>query len=194
MASPIWAPGEEGKAEKWEVPVLETKLPVWAITAEGIVAGELRKADFVSDGIRSDDSACSSSASAEIVFERPLKGRIYGVFASNAPIDPNAVKITTGNQTSLTGQELGAESARMTYREEASVDIDGDGVADLRALLSTDQSANLGRDRLHHAVFNGDPGGFLRVSGYYDANVYSLQVNEDGQWRTLFLYDLVTCT
>jgi hypothetical protein len=194
MAPPIWAPGMEENAEKWEAPILETKLPVWAITAEGIVAGELRKADFISDGVSSDDSACSSSASAEIVFERPLKGRIYGVFASSAPIDSGTVKVTVGNKTSLTGMELNSEAARLTYIEEASVDIDGDGVADLRVLLSTDQAANLGRDRFHHAIFNGNPGGFLRVGGYYDYNHYSLQVNEDGLWRTLFRYDLATCT
>jgi hypothetical protein len=82
----------------------------------------------------------------------------------------------------------------MTYREKASVDIDSDGVDDLSIMLSTDQSADLEPYQPRHAVFNGNPGGFLLVSGYYDYNVYSLLVNEDGQWRTLFLYDIVTCT
>jgi hypothetical protein len=170
--------------------LMETKLPVWAITAEGLVAGELRKAQ-----LGPDDSGCfGSSGSAEFVFERPLKGRIYGVFASSAPIDPGMVKVTVGGKTSLTGGRLNAEEARLTYFDEASVDIDGDDVADLQVLLSTDHGANLDGGRLHHAVFNGNPGGFLRAGGYYDYNSYSLQVNEDGKWRTLFLYDLVTCT
>jgi hypothetical protein len=171
---------------------LETKLPIWAITAEGLVAGELREAR-----LGPDDSACFDSPGfAEFVFERPIKGRIYGVFASNAPIDPGTVKVTVGNKTSLTGDRLNEESARLTYREDASVDIDGDGVADLRVLLSTDQGANLEleRARPRHALFTGNHGGFLRVGGNYDYNSYSLQVNENGQWRWLYLYDLVTCT
>ncbi|MDR0673527.1 MAG: SH3 domain-containing protein [Zoogloeaceae bacterium] len=173
-----------------EVPLLKTKLPVWAITSNGLVAGNLQQAR-----LGPDDSACfGSPGSAEIVFERPLKGRIYGVFASNAPIDPALAKITARNETLLRGDFLGDERARLTHSEDAYVDIDGDGVADLSITLSTDNAANLEPSRPCHAVFNGNPGGFLRVAGYYDHNVYSLLVNEDGRWRALFLYDLVTCT
>jgi hypothetical protein len=171
-----------------EVPLLETKLPIWAITSDGLVAGHLRKAR-----LGPDDSACSGSpGSAEIVFDRPLKGRIYGVFASNAPIDPAKAKITARNKTYLGGSLLG--DTRMTYREEASVDIDSDGVDDLSIMLSTDREAELESDRPHYAVFNGNLGGFLRVAGYYDYNVYFMLVNENGQWRVLSMYDLVTCT
>jgi hypothetical protein len=176
---------------KLDAPILETKLPVWAITADGLVAGELRKAR-----LGPDDSACFGSPGfAEFVFERPLKGRIYGVFASNAPIDPGTVKVTVGNNTSLTGSGLdNGIDGRLTHSEDVSVDIDGDGVDDLQVLLSTDHSANLERPRPRHALFTGNHGGFLRVAGYYDHNSYSLQVNEDGRWRWLYLYDLVTCT
>jgi hypothetical protein len=148
-----------------EFPVLETNLSIWAITTDGLVAGNLRQARFQTDDM------CLDGGSAEIVFERPLKGRIYGVFASSAPIDPALAKITTNNKTFLEeGNSLNGEEYRMTYREEASVDIDGDGVADLRVLLSTDMGA------------------------YHDFNVYAFLVNEDGQWRILSVYDLVTCT
>jgi hypothetical protein len=173
-----------------EVPLLETKLPIWAITSDGLVAGNLREAR-----LGPDDSACfGSPGSAEIVFDRPLKGRLYGVFASSAPIDPALAKITARDKTYLGGSFLGDEQARMTYREEASVDIDGDGVDDLSIVLSTDNVANQESYQLRHAVFNGNSGGFLRVAGYYDYNVYSLLVNEAGQWRALSIYALVTCT
>jgi hypothetical protein len=176
--------------ETLELPIVETKLPIWAITPDGLVAGYLREAR-----LGPDSSACfDSQGSAEIVFDRPPKGRIYGVFASNAPVDPAKVKITARNKTFLGGSSLGGEQARMTYREEASVDLDGDGVADLSIMLSTDQSADLEPYRPRHAVFNGNPGGFLRVAGYYDYNAYSLLVNEEGQWHTLFLYGFVPCT
>jgi hypothetical protein len=176
---------------KKEALALETNLPIWAITASGLVQGRLRRA-----ALGSDDSACwGSPGFAEIEFDRPIDKRIYGVFATNADFDPALAKIVVNDRTFLEGSMLGGEGSTLTYREEASVDLDGDGVADLRVLLSTDHSAH--RDDAHalHVSFTkARRGGFRRVAGWYAYDTYLLLANEDGQWRLLSRYNLVTCT
>jgi hypothetical protein len=162
-----------------ETLVLETRFPVWAITREGLVQGHLRKANF-------GGTLCDGPGpiNAEIEFGTPIKGQIYGVFASSAPVDPVRAKVSIRGKTFLEGYELDNETATLTNREMASVDLDQDGTDDLRVLLSTDQVA-------HNPA---RPQGFRRVGGWYAYDVYSMEANESGWWRLLSRYNLSTCT
>lgn len=175
-----------------ETLLLELRLPVWAITAKGLVAGTLRKVSYGGD-------ACSQgrtvATAAEVVFATPVRGEIQGVFVSNAPIDPARASVRVNKRSILEPLNLDGQETTFTHRVEAAVDLDGDAVSDLRSVVSNDTSVGSRGDAgLMPAVARGSGGSFIRVAGWYAYNVYMLQVNEDGRWRTLSRYDLVTCT
>lgn len=175
-----------------ETLALALRLPIWAITAEGLVAGTLRKVSYGGD-------ACSENqnvpTSAEMVFSAPVRGEIQGVFVSNAPIDPARAVIHVNKRTILEPLNPDGHETTFTHRVEALVDLDGDAVPDLRTVVSNDTSVgSMSGDGLMSAVARGNHGYLLRVAGWYAFNVYMLQVNEEGWWRTLSRYDLVTCT
>lgn len=172
---------------------LELRLPVWAITAKGLVAGTLRKVSYGGE-------ACSQNqrvpTSAEVVFAAPVRGEIQGVFVSNVPIDPARASVQVNKRTILEPLNPDGHETTFTHRVEATVDLDGDAVPDLRTIVSNDTSVgSRGDTGLMPAVARGSSGGyFIRVAGWYAYNVYMIQANEDGRWRTLSRYDLVTCT
>lgn len=175
-----------------ETLVLEVRLPVWAITAEGLVAGTLRKVGYGGDECTQNQTVPTS---AEVVFATPVRGEIHGVFASNVPVDPARAAIQVNKRTVLEPLNSDGHETTFTHRVEATVDLDGDGVADLRTIISNDTSVgSRGGDGLMPASARSFGGRFLRVAGWYAFNVYMLQVNENGWWRTLSRYDLVTCT
>jgi len=172
-----------------ETLILDLRMPIWAITAQGLVAGTVRRVSFGGD-------ACTSGGkvptAAEVVFSKPVKG-IHGIFATNASIDPAKAVISVRNRTFL--GPLDSDENTFTQRVDMSVDLDGDGVADLRTVVSNDSSvgSTSGNGFMHALARPGD-GHFRRVAGWYANDVFMLQSNEDGWWRTLSRYDVVTCT
>lgn len=175
-----------------ETLVLELRLPVWAITAEGLVAGTLRKVSYGGDECSQNQTVPTA---AEVVFAAPVRGEIHGVFVSNAPIDPARAVIHVNKRTILEPLNSDGHETTFTHRVETTVDLDGDGVADLRSIISNDTAVGAhDGSGLMPAVARGIGGYFFRVAGWYAFNVYMLQVNEDGWWRTLSRHDLVTCT
>lgn len=80
----------------------------------------------------------------------------------------------------------GGPGDALGYGVSGGVDLDGDGVPDLRVLISSDT-----------AVGQGPPlkrVGYQTVAGWYANDVYQLEANVDGQWRVLSRYAVVTCT
>lgn len=175
-----------------ETLVLVLRLPVWAITAEGLVAGTLRKVSYGGDECSQNSTVPTS---VEVVFATPVKGEIHGVFASSVPIDPARAVVSVRKRTILEPLNNDGHETTFTHRVEATVDLDGDGMVDLRSMVSNDTAVG-SRDSggLIPAVNRGGRGYFRRVAGWYAFNVYMLQANEDGWWRMLSRYGLVTCT
>ncbi len=125
----------------------------------------------------------------EVVFPQAVRGDLHGVFASSVPIDPARAVVNVRKRTFLA--PLLSDETTFTHRVDMSVDVDGDGVADLRTTVSNDTSVN--------GVSMHRPPGRLShwirpVAGWYANDVYALEINEEGWWRVLSLYNLVTCT
>jgi hypothetical protein len=168
--------------------ILESHLPLWAITEQGLLPAKLENMKFYGGDL------CEKESIAKVVFERPPKGRIFGFFASNVPIDPATAQVKLHKRTYLeeNGVPPCGDCTTLTLREEASVDLDQDGIDDLRVVLSQDGSA-----------FNEFPGRrenfaqqgyFRKVAGWYAADIFALQANENGQWQTLSSWQIITCT
>ena len=171
---------------------LDVRMPVWAITDQGLVAGTLRKASFGGD-------ACSEGSevptAVELLLPAPVPGEIHGIFATNATLNPADALVTVRRRTFLDPLDRPQMETTFTHRVDVAVDVDHDGTADLRAVVSNDLSARAAP----HGTFLPAAGGrsngnFWRVAGWYAFDVYALQVNESGWWRTLSRYNLVTCT
>lgn len=167
--------------------VLETKLPIWVITRDGLVPGYLRKASV-------GGNACTDrwvTSAAEITFERPVKGNIYGVFASSDPFDVQKAVVTVHPRTFMGSMKN--NQIAPTYRVDTHVDIDNDGIDDLRVVLSSNMEVADFRSMYPHQVaMNDSP--FRKVSSGQPYNVHSFQVNESGWWRLLSLYHLIVCS
>ena len=175
---------------KFEFVTLAVTLPVWGVTDKGLVRGQLRKVSYGGD-------ACSDNREtthAELVFPEPIAGTLHAAFISSAPIDPAQVRVTLKRRTWL--EPLYSDETTFSYRIQAEIDLDGDGVPDLRTTIKNDHSVSQW-DFPRLAGMSGPAwqGWHLRpAAGWYANDVYQLEVNESGRWRPLSLYNLVTCT
>ncbi len=164
----------------FESSTVQVSLQAWVITDTGLIPGKLRQVVFAGD-------ACSSGAgdtAAEFVFAKPLPAVVHGVFISSAPIDAARAKVTVHKRSFLA--PLLSDENTLTNETVAEVDLNGDGIADLRSRVSTDTSVSR---------FDGSGGArMVRAGGWYAYDVESLEVNENGRWRMLSIYDVVTCT
>lgn len=162
----------------FESSTVQVSLQAWAITDTGLVPGKLRQVVFAGD-------ACSAGAgdtAAEFVFAKPLPANVHGVFISSAPIDAAHAKVTARKRSFLA--PLLSDENTLTNETIVEVDLNGDGIADLRSRVSTDASVS----RFEGGVR------IVRVGGWYAYDIESLEVNENGRWRMLSIYDVVTCT
>ncbi len=164
----------------FEASTVQTALQAWAITDTGLIRGTLRQVVFAGD-------ACSAGAgdtAAEFVFAQALPADVHGVFVSSAPIDPTRAKVRVHRRRFLA--PLLSDENTLTNETVAEIDIDGDGVPDLRSRITNDTSVSQ----------LGAPWGarLQRTGGWYAYDVESLEINEDGRWRMLSIYDVVTCT
>lgn len=170
---------------------LELSLPVWAVTEQGLFEGRLRKVSFGGDACSGDSGVPTA---AEVVFPVPVKGAIQAVFATNGKVNPAQAVISLRQKISLEPLRHQFENT-LTRRVDTRVDIDGDGVTDLRTVISIDQDAALSpADGFRLARHKGQAGDFRKVAGWYANDVYQLQANVDGWWQTLSRYNLQTCT
>lgn len=173
----------------FEFVTLAVTLPVWGVTDTGLVRGQLRKVAYNGD-------ACSDGppTQAEVVFPQPLSGTLHAVFVSSAPIDPALAKVTLKRRSWL--EPLYSDETTFSLRVQTEIDLDGDGKPDLRTTLKEDRPVSQQVfPRLASASGQSWHGWhLLSVAGWYAHDVYQLEVNENGRWRSLSLYNLVTCT
>lgn len=161
---------------------LDTRLAAWAVTEKGLLPATIRKVGFFG-------GACVGEATegteAEVLLPDAPGGALLAVFASSAPIDPAKARVTVQRRRFLAPLWDLFENT-LTDRQTLSVDLDGDGVPDLRVLISSDTAVGQGLP-LRRV-------GYQTVAGWYANDVHQLEANVDGQWRVLSRYAVVTCT
>ncbi len=72
-------------------------------------------------------------------FSAPAPGALLAVFASSAPIDPSRVRVQVQRRTFLAPLWDLFENT-LTDRQTLAVDLDADGVPDLRVVISNDSA------------------------------------------------------
>jgi hypothetical protein len=175
-----WArPGAAGFVETLR---LDTRLAAWAVTEKGLLPASIRKVSF-------SGGACAGETpdgtGAEVMLPQPPAGVLLAVFASSAPLDPARARVTVQRRRFLAPLWDLFENT-LTDRLTLTVDLDGDGVPDLRVVVSSDTAVGQGAAPMRV--------GYLAVGGWYANDVYQLEANVDGQWRVLSRYAVSTCT
>lgn len=173
--------------------VLNLRLPVWVVTDKGLWPGVLRRATYGSDACGSTGKPEDLSSDAEFVLAQPARGEIQAIVATTGPVDPARARVLPQRDTRTRGLGFGGT---LTHEVLTEVDFDGDGVPDVRTVVSQDQE-------IGQAPWL-DPAGALaqgwraahqrRAGGWYANDIYQLEANEQGWWRVLSRYNVVTCT
>lgn len=175
------SPNFEGAYEFGEV---VTELPAYAITDNGLVKGTFKSASFAGDACWGEEG----NTHAKFNFPKALEGTVHGFFVSSAPVDVNVAKVTINKKT--THQYL-----VLTHAIKAQVDLDGDSIADLRTLTSTQQGHfGMNESPFFAQLLPKQHTGFMPAGGLYESDIFSLEANHDGQWQTLSIYNITTCT
>lgn len=175
--------------------VLRMRLPVWGITADGLVPGVLRFASYGGDACSESDNRSLATA-VEVVFPKPLRSDLHGVFATNAVVKPENAKVFVRKRTFLEPLRDSFETT-LTHRVDMRVDLDGDGIDDLRSVVSQDTSVGWRDDWTRNYALAPptlDRRWLRPVAGWYAYDVFMLQANQDGWWQPLSIYSVVTCT
>ncbi|MDR7269057.1 hypothetical protein J2X20_001686 [Pelomonas saccharophila] len=168
---------------------LTLRLPVWVATEKGLLPGVLRSATYGSDGCGRSDKPEDFRSQAEIVLAQPARSPILAVFATTAAVDAARARVLPQRETRLS-------SATLTHRVDAALDLDGDGVADLRTVISEDREVGQAPwlDPARALADAWRPEHLRKAAGWYAYDLYQLEANEQGWWRVLSRYNLVTCT
>jgi hypothetical protein len=173
---------QAGAAGGVETLSLDTRIAAWGITDKGLLPAVVRKVSF-------SGGACAGETPdgtrAEVMLRQPPGGPLLAVFASSSPLDPAQVRVQTERRSFLAPLWDLFENT-LTDRVTMTVDVDGDGVADLRVVLSSDTA--VGQMPPPRRV------AYRPVAGWYANDVYSLEANVDGRWRVLSRYAVTTCT
>ncbi len=161
---------------------LETRLAAWAVTETGLQPATIRKAVY-------SGGACAGETpegtQVEGTLPRSMTGAPLAVFASSAALDPSRARVSVQRRRFL-APLIDLFENTLTDRQTLTVDLDGDGVPDLRVLISTDKAVS--RAPLPRKV------GYRTVAGWYANDEYVLEANIDGRWQQLSRYAVKTCT
>lgn len=173
--------------------VLSLRLPVWVVTDKGLLPGVLRRAAYGSDACGSTGKPDELSSDAEVVLAQPARAEIQAIVATTATVDPALARVLPQRETRVTAP---GAMGTLTHRVLTEVDLDGDGVPDLRTVVSQDQEISqapwLDPARALSAEWRAQ--GMRRTAGWYAHDLYQLEANEQGWWRVLSRYNVVTCT
>lgn len=172
---------------------LSLRLPVWVVTNQGLLPGVLRSASYGSDACGTTDKPGELASSAELVLAQPARGDVHAIFATTGTVDPARARVLPQRETRVTAP---GAMGTLTHRVLTEVDLDGDGVPDLRTVISQDQEISQAPwlDPSRALSMGWDPAGVRRTAGWYAHDLYQLEANEQGWWRVLSRYNVVTCT
>jgi hypothetical protein len=172
---------------------LRLRLPVWVVTDLGLLPAVLRSATYGSDACGASDKPGDFRSHAEVVLPQPARATILAVFATTATVDAARARVLPQRETRLGGP---SGLSTLAHRIDAGVDLDGDGVPDLRTVISDDREVGQAPwlDPARALAEGWRPEGMQRAGGWYANNLYQLEANEQGWWRVLSRYNLVTCT
>lgn len=172
---------------------LTLRLPVWVATEKGLLSGVLRSATYGSDGCGASDKPEDFKSLAEVVLAQPARSPILAVFATTATVEAARARVTPQRETRLTNPGF---MGTLTHRVDAGIDLDGDGVPDLRTVVSQDREVGQAPwlDPARALAQAWRPEDMRKAAGWYAHDLYQLEANEQGWWRVLSRYNLVTCT
>lgn len=172
---------------------LSLRLPVWVVTNQGLLPGVLRSASYGSDACGTTDKPGELASSAELVLAQPARGDVHAIFATTGTVDPARARVLPQRETRVTAP---GAMGTLTHRVLTEIDLDGDGVPDLRTVISQDQEISQAPwlDPSRALSMGWDPAGVRRTAGWYAHDLYQLEANEQGWWRVLSRYSVVTCT
>lgn len=172
------APGAAGHVETLR---LDTRLGAWAVTADGLRPAQVLGAQFEGGACSGEGASTHADVRVAGSTETPL-----AVFATNAPLDPARAKVQLEKRRFLAPLSDLFENT-LTERVTLTVDLDADGVPDLRVVISQDTAVGQGRAGPRRVAMRP-------VAGWYAHDVYSLEANVEGEWKPLSVYQVVTCT
>lgn len=161
---------------------LDTRLAAWAVTPQGLRPAQLLGAQYEGGACAGEDGRTQ----ADVHLPGTPPERVLAVFATNVPLDATRATVKVEKRRFLAPLWDLFENS-LTERETMSVDLDGDGVPDLRVVVSQDSAvgqSGAGPQRV----------ALRRTGGWYANDVFSLEANVGGEWQLLSVYAVVTCT
>jgi hypothetical protein len=167
--------------------VLTAEVPAYAITRRGLVAGKFTRVGFF--GGACDDR---QPTAAEFTFDEPVDDVVLAVFVTGVNIDTKRARVRVDEQVSprfVDPVNGGAITKRVAY----TVDLNGDGVAELRGVSRRDTEPENDDIYRMRGGFLPDPQ-VLPVAGWYADDFDYLDANIGGRWLRLSTYYVVTCT
>jgi hypothetical protein len=165
--------------------VLTTELPAYAITRRGLIPGKFTRIGFFGSG-------CSDrQPTAEFTFAEPVNDVVLSVFVTGVNINTTRAHVQVAEQLFPSfGDEIngGAIRKRLTY----SVDLNGDGIAELRGVSQRDAEPDDDDIYSMGGSFFPTPR-MIPVAGWYPNDFDYLDANIGGRWLRLSTYHAPSC-
>jgi hypothetical protein len=165
--------------------VLTAELPAYAITRHGLIAGKFTRAGFFG-------GACTGQlTAAEFTFGEPVDDVVLAVFATGVNIDTKRARVKVDEQVfPRFGDPIngGAITRRVTY----TVDLNGDGISELRGVSRRDSEPEADDLYRMHGWFLPTPE-TVPVGGWEADDFDFLDANIGDRWLRLSTYHVVTC-
>jgi hypothetical protein len=168
------------------------EFPAYAITRNGLIAGTFKSAGFFG-------GACASGqpTAAEFSFPKRIEDTTFGIFATGLRFDPARAKVRIDEQTWPDFEDQGGYTTHvLATRIIYTVDLDADGLPDLRGVSRTEREIDselLMRQRSYPRPAE-ERGEIVPVAGWYAHDYNFLDANVGGRWLRLSSYYVVTCT
>ena len=183
-----------GMEKQYEFVSIKLSMPVWVITSKGLVSGTLTEAQYAGDECTTSSIGNGPSSYITIQTAKPIRSDILGIFATTLSLNPERVSISNKKRSFLNG--LFSDENTLTTYVNTIVDLNEDNIPDIRITVSQDISVSMQPPPIKHASYIPTlrDSHLIKVGGWYAYDVYDLEINQGGKWKSLSKYNLVTCT